>query len=71
MHIVPSVLPNGRVQILACPFRGTKDAMTPEKMKEILKARAAESIEHLRDYKGLELRMVDIQMLPALTALCE
>jgi len=71
MHIVPSVLPNGRVQILACPFKGTEGAMTLEKMKEILKARAAESIEHLRDYKGLELRMVDIQILPALTALCE
>jgi len=71
MHIVPSVLPNGRVQILACPFKGTGEGMTPDRMKDILKKRAAESIAHLKDYKGLELRLVDIQILPALTALCE
>lgn len=71
MHIVPSVQPDGRVQILACPFKGTEDSMTPERMKDILQKKATESIAHLKDYKGLELRLIDIQILPALTALCE
>ena len=71
MHIVPSVLPDGRILVLACPFKGADETMTPEKMKEILNTRATESIEHLSRYKGLELRLIDIQILPALSALCE
>ena len=43
---------------------------TPEEMRDILCERARESMEHLKNYKGLELRLVDIQILPALTALC-
>ena len=70
MHIVPSVLPDGKVQVLACPFKGTDETMTPENMKKILKARVADSIQHLKEYKGLELRLIDIQILPALSSLC-
>ena len=71
MHIVPSLLPDGRIQVLACPFKGAPEDLTPEEMRSILNKRADESIEHLREYKGLELRLTDIQILPALTALCE
>ena len=52
-------------------FKGAKEDQTPEEMRKILNERANESIEHLKEYKGLELRLVDIQILPALTALCE
>ncbi|MBQ6383347.1 MAG: hypothetical protein IJJ42_07110 [Clostridia bacterium] len=71
MHIVPSLLPDGRIQVLACPFKGATEDRTPEEMRAILNERANESIEHLKEYKGLELRLTDIQILPALTALCE
>lgn len=71
MHIVPSVLSNGRIQVLACPYKGAEDCLTPEQMMKIMKARVADGIAHLRDYKGLELRLLDIQILPSLVALCE
>lgn len=70
MHIVPSVQPDGVIKVLACPFKGTTEDKTPEEMRDILCERARESMEHLKNYKGLELRLVDIQILPALTALC-
>lgn len=71
MHIVPSLRPDGTIQVLACPFKGAADDKTPEEMRAILNKRACESIEHLKEYKGLELQLTDIQILPALTALCE
>ena len=44
--------------------------MTVDSMTAMLTAYTADSIEHMKEYFGLELHIIGIRVFPALTALC-
>jgi hypothetical protein len=45
--------------------------MTVDTMTAMLTSYTADSIEHMKEYFGLELHISGIRVFPALTALCE
>ncbi len=70
LHIAPTVHPDGRILVLVCPFRGRQSSLSTDEMTAMISHRAAESIAHLRKYKGLDLHIVGIRVQPSLIALC-
>ena len=69
-HILPTIHPDGRILVLACPLHGVETTMTVEAMTVMLTNYAADSIEHMKEYAGVELHIVDIRVLTALRDLC-
>ena len=70
MHILPTIHSDGRILVLACPLHGVDNDMTVDTMTATLTTYAADSIEHMKEYFGLELHITGIRVFPALTALC-
>ncbi len=70
MHILPTIHPDGRILVLACPLHGVEQDMNMEEMTATLTHYTADCIQHMKEYQGLELHIVGIRVLPALTALC-
>lgn len=71
IHILPTVHSDGRILVLACPLHGVDTDMTVDTMTAMLTSYTADSIEHMKEYFGLELHISGIRVFPALTALCE
>ena len=69
-HILPTIHSDGRILVLACPLHGVDTDMTTDAMTAMLTSYAADSIEHMKSYFGLELHITGIRVYPALTALC-
>lgn len=70
IHILPTIHSDGRILVLACPLHGVDTDMTVDSMTAMLTAYTADSIEHMKEYFGLELHIIGIRVFPALTALC-
>ena len=70
IHILPTIHSDGRIRILACPIHGVDTDMTVDTMTAMLTTYTADSIEHMKEYFGLELHIIGIRVFPALTALC-
>lgn len=70
IHILPTVHSDGRILVLACPLRGVDNDMTVDSMTAMLTTYTADSIQHMKDYFGLDLHISEIRVFPALTALC-
>lgn len=70
IHILPTVHPDGRILVLACPLHGVDTDMTVDTMTAMLTSYTAESIQHMKEFNGLELHITGIRVFPALTALC-
>ena len=71
IHILPTVHSDGRILVLACPLHGVDTDMTVDTMTAMLTSYTADSIEHMKEYFGLELHISGIRVFPALTAMCE
>ena len=71
IHILPTIHSDGRILVLACPLHGVDTNMTVDTMTAMLTSYTADSIEHMKEYFGLELHISGIRVFPALTALCE
>ena len=71
IHILPTVHSDGRILVLACPLHGVDTDMTVDTMTAMLTSYTADSIQHMKEYFGLELHISGIRVFPALTALCE
>lgn len=71
IHILPTIHSDGRILVLACPLHGVDTAMTVDTMTAMLTTYTAECIEHMKEFFGLELHIVEIRVFPALTALCK
>lgn len=69
MHILPIVHTDGRITVLAVPLRDA-EGLTGESMTAMMTAHTSDSIAHLKEFMGLELKIAGIRVLPALTALC-
>ncbi len=70
IHILPTIHSDGRILVLACPLHGIDTDMTVDTMTAMLTSYTADSIEHMKEYFGLELHISEIRVFPALTALC-
>ena len=70
IHILPTIDADGRILVLACPLHGIDTPMTADNMTAMLTTYTANSIEHMKEYFGLDLHMTNIRVLSALTALC-
>lgn len=68
--ILPTVISGNKIVLLSCPMIGFEDAMTEESMSSIILTHTEESIAHMKEYLGLDLRIVSINVLPDLGALC-
>ncbi len=71
IHILPTIHSDGRILVLACPLHGVDTDMTVDTMTAMLTTYTADSIEHMKEFFGLELHISGIRVFPALTALCE
>ncbi len=70
IHILPTIHSDGRILVLACPLHGVDTDMTVDMMTATLTAYTADSIQHMKEFFGLELHISGIRVFPALTALC-
>ena len=70
MRILVSVLPDERLFLLACPMFGENAPGVDQGLTDIVMAQTRASIEHVRDYLDIDLKVASIRVLPALTALC-
>ena len=70
IHILPTINTDGRILVLACPLHGVETPLTVNAMTAMLTAYAAESIEHMKEYFGVEMHIIDIRVLQALNSLC-
>ena len=70
IHILPTIHSDGRILVLACPLHGVETQMTLDAMTAMLTSYTAESIEHMKEFFGVELHIVEIRVLKALNSLC-
>ena len=70
IHVLPTVHPDGRILVLACPLHGVENTVTGDSMIELMTNHIQQGIDHLKEYFGLELTLKEIRTLPALNALC-
>ncbi len=70
IHVLPTVHPDGRILVLACPLHGVENTVTGDSMTALMTEHIQKGIDHLKEYFGLELTLKDIRTLPALNALC-
>ncbi len=70
IHVLPTVHPDGRILVLACPLHGVETAVSGDSMTAMITHHVEKGIEHLREYFDLDLTLKEIRILPALYALC-
>ena len=70
MHILPTVHPDGRILVLACPLHGIEQALTVDEMTACMTTYTAKCIQHMEHFHGITLHISDIRVLSALTVLC-
>ncbi len=70
IHVLPTVHPDGRILVLACPLHGVETAVSGDSMTAMITDHIREGINHLKEYFDLELTLKEIRILPALNALC-
>ncbi len=70
LHIFPSVYPDGRIVVLACPLHGEEKQLSEEEMKEEVTRHVTDGVLHLKEYNGLDLHITGVRIMPALTAFC-
>lgn len=68
MRILVSVLPDGRLFLLACPMFG-EEAPALERLTDVVLAQTHSSIQHVRDYLGIDLKVASVRVLRGLTEL--
>lgn len=70
-RILPSVLAGDRIMMLCCPLMNKENIPEGDSMTALVTTHTAESIAHVKEYLGLELKISGIQVLPELADLCK
>ena len=70
IHVLPTVHPDGRILVLACPLHAVESKLSKEDLTAMMTKHIREGIDHLKEYFDLELTLKDMRILPALNALC-
>lgn len=68
--IRPAVLPDDRIVMVVCPVIGDTDVTDHDERTKLILEHFDESMAHVSEYLGLDLKIAGIRRLPALTALC-
>ena len=66
-HVLPLVTSEGQVYVLAGALRGQEQE---DDITVILNQCVKEGIRHAEEYRGLQLRLTNVQVLPSLYAFC-
>ena len=70
MRILPSVIAPDMVRVLACPLIGSEDnGIDSLSITGVVHDHAKEALEGVRDYLSLDMKIVNIRVLPNLTGL--
>ena len=69
-RILPAVLSGDRIMMLCCPLVNSEEAVAGDSMTSMVTAHTEDSIAHVKEYLGLDLKISGIQVLPELAALC-
>lgn len=70
MRILPSVIAPDTVRLLACPLIGSEDNdLNNQSITGAVYEHAVEAINNVREYLSLDMKIVNIRVLPNLTAL--
>ena len=69
-HMVPLVTETGKIYLLAGALHGQRQPEAEQLMVTILR-NSRDGIEHVGQYQGIELNIVNIRTMPSLNALCE
>ena len=70
-HVLPIVNPDGSVLVLAGPLKGVENQLSDDEICDMITRHVQDGIDHLREYKGLDLHLVTKRVVPALTAFCK
>jgi len=70
-HVLPIVNNEGSVLVLAGPLKGVADQVPEKEICRVISNHVQEGMDHLREYKGLELQMKTKRVVPALTSFCK
>ena len=71
MRILVSVLPDDRIYLLCCTMLGEDGPGEDVDMTQLIIDHAQGSIEHVREYLGMHLRLASIRVLPTLVELAQ
>ena len=71
MRILVSVLPDDRICLLCCTMLGEKGPEAGEYMTHLIQTHAQDSIEHVREYLNLDLRLGAIRVMSTLAELAD
>ena len=71
MRILVSVLPDDRIYLLCCTMLGEQGPGEDVDMTQLIIDHAQGSIEHVREYLGMHLRLASIRVLPTLVDLAQ
>ncbi len=70
MRILPSVIAPDTIRVLACPLIGMEDNNSDsQSITGVVYEHAKEALEHVREYLAMDLKIVNIRVLPNLCAL--
>ena len=69
LRILACVLPGDRIVLLGCPMLFHEGPDEDASITGILSDHIRDSIEHVDEYMGIDLRITSIRVLPCLTAL--
>ena len=69
LRILACVLPGDRIVLLGCPMLFHEGPDEDASITGILSDHIRDSIEHVDEYMGIDLRIASIRVLPCLTAL--
>ena len=70
IHVLPTVHPDGRILVLACPLHGVETTVSGDSMTALMTEHVEKGIAHLKEFFDLELTLKEIRILPALYTLC-
>jgi len=70
-HVLPLVLRDGRIYVLAVPLRGQETETTVEEMEKIIEKCVRNGLQHVEEYQGLYLKILEAKALPNMYAFCE
>ncbi|MGN0778159.1 MAG: hypothetical protein ACI4MJ_03345 [Aristaeellaceae bacterium] len=71
MRILVSVLPDDRIYLLCCTMLGEAGPGADVDMTQLIIDHAQDSMAHVREYLGMDLRLASIRVLPTLVNLAQ
>lgn len=69
LRILTCVLPGERIVLLGCPMLYHETETAENSMTAVISQHVQDCIDHVEEYLGIDLRITEMRVLPALTAM--